>query len=215
VTNAEFAHVRGVGTARHLETTFPSDAEKSGRYFETCDRGFWERWFDWETLRGFGRLPLFGVSYTALILIPLLLFVLAFWNDKVEVAHGADKVAKTADPKSEAAALAKTVKERLQPQPIPSQSMVFLVSVILLAVASTIYTVACPSRVKEFSKDQWCDEFGRTLLHYWPLSWRHRLLRIVCGVCYVAGGVGAVWVIGSKVIRAGIYIAQHSTFTLW
>lgn len=214
VHSAILSHVRDAEKARHLETTFPTSVEGGARYFESCERRRPERWLDWEALRGFGRLPLFGASYTALVFIPLLLFLLAFYNDKVAVVRGwADKAAKLADPKSEVAALAKTVQDRLQPQPVPSQSMILLGSVVLLAVASTLYAMFCPSRVKEFSKDQWCDQLGRSLLHYWPYSWRYRPVRFICGFCYVVGGSGALWVIGSKVVRAGIYIAQHSSFT--
>jgi hypothetical protein len=39
----------------------------------------------WERLRTVGRLPLFGLSYTALILIPIVFYGLAFYNSKVEL----------------------------------------------------------------------------------------------------------------------------------
>jgi uncharacterized protein YjbI with pentapeptide repeats len=212
---AQFAGVRGAHKALHLETTKPAAAEPHGAlYFEDCLREPWEVYIDWERLRTFGKLPLFGVSYTALILIPAFLFLLAFWNDKVAVVHRwADRAVEAAGKDPAVIAAANTVKERLREQPIPSQSLIFLVSVVLLAIASTIYAVFCPSRVKEFSKDQWSDQLGRTLLHYWPLSWKYRPLRLICGACYVVGGLGALWVIGSKVVRAGIYIVQHSTFS--
>lgn len=177
----------------------------SGSQFDACKRDRFDRVFDWEGLKIFGRLPLFGVSITVLILIPLFLYVLAIYNDKVDALRAwADR---------DRSKLAETIRTRLHPQPIPSQSMILFVSTLLLGAGSTIYALGCPSRIKEFSKDQWCDQLQRPLLHYWPLSWKHRKWRIVCAACYVVGGLGALWVLGCKLWHAGWYIAEHSTFT--
>jgi hypothetical protein len=109
-----------------------------------------------------GRLPLFGASYTALILIPIVFYGLALYNDKIELIRAwAEQGGTVPD----------YLLGRLRPRPIPSQSFVVLLSTGLLAVGSTLYTFFCPSRVKEFSRDQWCDQPGRSLLHYWPLAW--------------------------------------------
>jgi hypothetical protein len=42
----------------------------------------------------------------------------------------------------------------LRTRPIPSQSFLLLLSTVLLAAGSTMYTFFCPSRIKEFSRDQ-------------------------------------------------------------
>ena len=72
--------------------------------------------------------------------------------------------------------------------PIPNQSMLIIFSTVLLASGATLYTFFCPSRVKEFSRDQWCDQLGRHLIHYWPLAWKWRYVRVVCALCYFFGG---------------------------
>ena len=82
-----------------------------------------------------------------------------------------------------------------------------------LAVGSTLYTFFCPSRVKEFSRDQWCDQLGRSLLHYWPLAWKHRYIRLLCAACSALGGAGALVVLGTKVWHTGLFILQHSTWS--
>src|SRR2546425_3893712 len=46
------------------------------------------------------------------------------------------------------------------------------------AIGSTLYTFFCPSRIKEFSRDQWCDQIGHSLVHYWPFAWKHRGARV-------------------------------------
>jgi hypothetical protein len=105
------------------------------------------------------------------------------------------------------------VREHLQVLPLPRLSLVLLVSTVLLAIASTLYTFFCPSRIKEFSRDQWCDQLGRSLMHYWPLAWKHRRIRLICAACYVLGGVGALWVIGSKVWGTAVFIWNHSVIS--
>jgi hypothetical protein len=74
-------------------------------------------------------------------------------------------------------------------------------STILLAVGSTLYTFFCPSRIKEFSCDQWCDQLGHSLLHYWPLAWKHRYIRLTCAAC----------VPGSKLWETGVFISMNTT----
>jgi hypothetical protein len=185
----------------------PYDAQD----FESCVRHWPERWFDWGHLRGMGRLPLFGFSYTALILIPIVFYGLALYNEKVELVRTlAEQV--IALPDHPWHRLAPLVLDRLHPRPIPSLSFLLFVSTILLAAASTLYMWCCPSRVKEFSRDQWCYQPGRSLLHYWPLAWKDRYIRLACAACYALGGAGAFWVLGTKVWHTALFILKHSTF---
>ena len=215
MNEVSMSEIIGATGASNLETT---SVHRDARYFEHCRRGFWERRCDWEALRNMGKLPLFGISYTSLLLIPLLLYLLALYNSKVKVvAHWANLAHEKArtlpgDPLRE---FVKVVRAKLRPEPIPSLSFILLISTLLLAVASTIFILFCPSRIKEFTRDVWCDQLGRSLLHYWPLSWRHRPLRIICGICYLLGGLGALWVIVVKVVKAGHFIWFNSHFSLW
>jgi hypothetical protein len=158
-----------------------------------------------------GRVPLFGASYTALILIPILFYGLALYNDQVALIRAWAEQVMT-QPDHLFSRLASLTLAHIHPRPIPQQSLLLLVSTILLAVGSTLYTFFCPSRVKEFSRDQWCDQLGRSLLHYWPLAWKHRTIRLVCAACYAIGGLGALWVLGTKVWRVLLFILKYSPF---
>jgi hypothetical protein len=152
------------------------------------------------------------VAEVGLILIPIVFYGLAFYNSKVELIRTwAAQVAMMPDhPMHVAAAV---IVKHLHMQPIPRFSLVLLSSTVLLAAASTLYTLFCPSRIKEFSRDLWCDQLGRSLLHYWPLAWKHRWIRLVCAACYVLGGAGALWVIGAKVWNTAVFIVKHSSFS--
>ncbi|MEM7244998.1 MAG: pentapeptide repeat-containing protein [Acidobacteriota bacterium] len=129
--------------------------------FDSVETGRLDRLWDWEHMRVLGRLPLFGVSYLALILVPAMMFLLAFYNVRVaDLNELGEEVAGALQGYP-----ATTSKELVQPdallavadflrgaetQAVPSQSFLLLVSTVLLAMASTTYTLACPSRVKEF-----------------------------------------------------------------
>jgi hypothetical protein len=94
--------------------------------------------------------------------------------------------------------------------PLPTDASLMLGATVLLALASTIYALACPSRVKEFSRDQWCDQLGHSTFTYWPLSWKLRWARFVSALFYFAGGLGAIWVIGRKVWHVAQFIWRYS-----
>ncbi len=68
---------------------------------------------------------------------------------------------------------------------------------------SRCYKLACPSRVKSFSLDQWCDEHGHSLVHYWADAWQMRPLRLACVAMYLLGGLGAFYVLLTKLWCAG------------
>jgi uncharacterized protein YjbI with pentapeptide repeats len=207
LAKANLARVKNANEACNLVTVRLDGGDV--RYFDTYDRPWLDCVADWERLRIMGRLPLFGASYMALILIPLVFSCLAFYNSKIALirAWATHAVTLSEHLFHQPASL---VLEHLQPLPIPRFSLVLLVSTVLLAIASTLYSLCCPSRIKEFSRDQWCDQLGRSLLHYWPLAWRDRPTRLICAVCYICGGAGVLWVIGAKVWGTAMFILKHS-----
>jgi hypothetical protein len=222
IAGASFAGTQGVAHAKRLENTLLS-SQQDVRNFEQCEREWPERWFDWERFRIIGQLPLFAISYTTLIFIPIFFYLLAFYNEKIELMQNVVQAIipsptassgsseHSSDELSDMTGQIRTsILFHLKKQPIPSQSFSLLVSTLLLAAASTLYTFFCPSRVKEFSRDQWCDQIGRSLIHYWPLAWKHRPIRLLCAAFYILGGAGALWVIMTKVYRAAWFIYKNS-----
>src|SRR5262249_23673294 len=160
--------------------------ERDVHYYDRVIREWPERWADWETIRIAGRLPLFGASYSALIVIPAYLYALEVYNGKVNAARAWVQASSVPSRASEA------IVAHLHEEPMPARWGLRLVSTILLAAASTIYALACPSRVKSFSRDQWCDEHRHSLVHYWADAWRMRSLRLACAAMYLLGGLGAL-----------------------
>lgn len=183
--------------AAHLEKAL---VDKEPLYVRDTPLPWRESLCDWEKLRTFGRMPLFGLSYSVLILIPSYCYLLAWYNSQIAQLREWEGPGK------------EWVWNHLHPLPMPSLSLLLLGSTLLLAIASTLYTLFCPSRIKEFTKDVWCDQLRHSILSYWPLAWRHRTIRLVCGACYIVGGTGAIYVLIIKVSKAGLFIINHAGF---
>lgn len=210
VSGTILSGLKGAVHARQLASVRIRN-DHPAQYFETCVRPWPEYYLDWERLRTLGHLPLFGASYTAVILIPLVLSGFAFYNDKVDLMQAWAMQLATI-PEHPLHRLATLLLERLRPLPPPQYAFLLLCSTVLLATGATLYTLFCPSRIKEFSRGQWCDQLHQPLLHYWPLAWQHRGIRCICAVSYSLGAVGALWSIGTKVCWAGRFILMHTVF---
>lgn len=180
--------------------------------FETAELNLIEKYFGWDNLRKIGRLPLFAASYLTLILIPLFYYGLAIYNREVVDLLNWAKTVNNADPNYD---IAKFFSETLHKQLIPTQSFVFVTSTAVLAIAATIYALFCPSRIQEFTRDVWTHQLGHPLVHYWPLAWKHRILRILCVLCYAVGGGGVLYVIFTKVFRAALFIWNNSSVSFF
>jgi uncharacterized protein YjbI with pentapeptide repeats len=201
-----FKLARGVPKAQHLLTTkISSDVQ----YFSTVIRELPERLLDWEKIRVAGRLPLFGASYAGLIVIPTYVYILQIYNQNVEAARTWISAHTATNGLSEAAT--ERILTHLHTEHTPDSFFLLFISTIALAIAATIYAIACPSRVKEFSRDQWCDQFGHSLVHYWPDAWKGRWLRLVCAFLYITGGIGAGYVLIQKLYYVGMLLYHSPT----
>jgi hypothetical protein len=169
---------------------------------------FLERYVSWDKIRTLGKLPLFGISYSVLITVPLLLFLLAVYNRQIVSLK---TLAQTeGSPAAQEMSVVSLLVSKLHVIPIPEMTQWIIVVTLLLGVASTLYTLACPSRIKEFSLVQWTDELHRSSINYLPLSWGTRPIRVLTGACYAVGGVGALVILANKVINAISFVVENS-----
>ena len=222
LSDANLKGIKDAEHARYLDTVILVQGDVKN--FSECNRKKLEKYLDWSRLRTVGRLPLFGASYSALILIPIIFYVFAIYNNSVDTMRDmVDKVLHwlgelTRQDPSIVGSLLYEIRIKahnlLQRWPIPSQSLLILISTILLAIGSSLYTFFCPPRIKEYSQTQWCDELKCSLLHYWPLAWKYRWVRFLCAFSYALGGLGALWVIGTKVWGTAKFIIHNSTLPL-
>lgn len=203
VSGAKFMFVRGLSRCYDLDRVRIGNSLPS--YVDLVSVPAIDRLLSWDMLRVVGRLPLFAVSYFALILMPFLFYLLEMFNNKVDQIR---KVAASVPAESMRGFLAKGILDHLHAEPVPRLSFLLFICTIVLAIGATIYAVLCPPRIKEFSRDQWRDQLGRSLLHYLPFSWKHRWARLACAACYALGGGGVLLVLLSKLAGALVYLAR-------
>jgi hypothetical protein len=153
----------------------------------------------WATLRGFGSLPFFGLSYGGTALILFLLSTIDLYNSLL----GRLKVrADSVDTFSSLQSFA----ERLNPLSLNWQMPTLLLGAVLLMIASTIYALKCPQVIKESSLERWTNELGKSAINYVPLTWRNSGWRWFCGICFLTGsGLTAsvlIWRLGQGFSQA-------------
>lgn len=203
VDHASFNKVVGLNLCFHVETVKATSGLP--RYMETVVVPTVDRVISWDQLRVVGKLPLFAVSYSALVLMPFLFYLLEVFNNKVGQLRAA---AANVDPDGASGQFLLSLASHLHTEPVPRLSFVLFLCTIVLAIGATIYAALCPPRIKEFSKEQWQDQLGRSLIHYLPYTWKHRWARIGCAVCYAVGGAGALFVLLTKIVEALVYLAK-------
>jgi hypothetical protein len=159
-----------------------------------------------------GRLPFFTASTTALVVLPIYFYVIGIYNQHLT----AWKAALSKD--VNASIIAQTGRyalSHLKELPIPNLSLQSLAAAMLLLIASSIYLLACPARVKQFSSSEWCDEFNKPIILYWAHSWRFPILRMICVATYFLGGGLAAWVIVDKLLITLRYVWENAPITFW
>ena len=205
LSSAEFRNTKNVDKAQNLGTIkAASDIE----YFYTLKFSRINTYISWEKLRTFGRLPLFGASYTALIVMPFVFYVIGFYNSKINTLIDFTKSQTNAPDTS------RFILEHISPEAYPAFSLGIWLSAFFLAIASTLYNVRCPSKVKEFSCDQWRYQLQHPVLQYMSDAWKNKFSRIISATFYVVGGAIAAVIILIKMYNVLALIEAWPQFEL-
>ena len=106
--------------------------------------------------------------------------------------------------------LLRGLSNRLEPLRVPPLSLEMLISAICLFIGSSLYAVFCPQRIKQFSRDEWCQQLNHSIITYWPHAWRFTVIRLIAFCLYVVGGLLAAWVIAFKLIETAYFIVRNS-----
>jgi hypothetical protein len=180
------AGAQGLETCEGLDLVLCQElSPELERDLATTRLAWWCRWHStWADLRGVGSLPFFGLSYTGVPLLLVLISAIDFYNYQA------------------AAIVAAGNGPPLHRIQIPTETVLLLISGLALMAASTIYALRCPARIKEFSLHRWTEEFGKTSLHYLPLSWSRPRWRWAALGLYVIGGLLAAIVLAVRLCAA-------------
>ena len=136
----------------------------------------------WSNIRGFGKLPFFGFSYGGTAFLLFLLSFIDMYNTQIRNFWSWSDAHNTSEPFVRLAS-------RLIPISLSYHILVLLFASVVLMIASTIYAVKCPDRVKESSFERWTKELGHGSNSYAPLTWRSPFWRLLCGAFFVIGSI--------------------------
>ena len=180
-----FYLIKNAPRAKNLDqvTVGPSET-----HFDKLQLKFVDQYLDWEKIGALGRLPFLSASTITLVVLSVYFYFHQLFNSKIE----------------EFVILAKLHPNELNSFgalisrlhiPIPSMAFLSFLSAVCLLIASLVYEVYCPKKVKEFSSQKWQFEMKRSLLEFFPHSWNFRIARIVSAVFYAVGGMLAFWIL--------------------
>ena len=162
--------------SRIKQYTLNSDVQDSPQY-TTSKIPIWDRFMTWEKLRFLRGINIFVPSYAALILSVLYLNSFSVINYAVRKIN--DVVATSPE------LLGIDPLEFLEPG---VRHFWGLTAFLCLAISSTLF-LACPSRIIDYSREQWESEVKKSSLAYDHTCWSRRWARIPCTVLLVAGGL--------------------------
>lgn len=140
----------------------------------------------WDRIRRIGRLPIFAASTGLLIGVPLFNWLLYQFDRSLRSFEASMKdLAESSD--DAMSGLAGAVVEHIHFVPIPSQMAWAFFGTLALFIASLLYQLACPTRVQQYTRDQWVDELGNSMFHYDLHAFSRPILRRTCFSFYVLG----------------------------
>ncbi|MDZ4861037.1 MAG: pentapeptide repeat-containing protein [Candidatus Hydrogenedentes bacterium] len=166
---------------------------------EQRERPRWKDYLDWTRIRVLGRLPLFGISYATLVFIPVIIGSIAMVNTSIERIQEAGLVGLSGN----------SFEGVIPAVKIPTLMVWSLIAAALLAIASTLYHVFCPTRIQEFTQEQWVNELNKPLMHYLPHAWKMPRIRIICIWAYAVGGLSGLFILSIKAFQTIGYIVRY------
>jgi uncharacterized protein YjbI with pentapeptide repeats len=149
---------------------------------------------NWARLRFISTLRLFGVSYVAFFAI-LLYGGFARWQQEILSALLAHS-----SPGTDAHAAFQFLNA-MPHVPFSPALGGQLVALLLLAIGSTVYAIACPALIQENSETRWSRELHNPVIEYRAALWSRPWARYICTVFYVLGAAYTLLYIGSRFVR--------------
>lgn len=181
------------------EAIFAAPVEILGRFSATLSRiagaekAKYGRWFDrcsWALVRKVGAIPLFGISYLAILAIMLWAGAIEWYNHQVQALKNSE------------AAFESAWVEQLHLLPAPSDLGYMLIAILILAAGATVYRFRCPDIIKEHTVTEWQYVHAHEVMIYHLHSYSRFWWRWISGVCYAVGGTWVSWHVAVRVWRA-------------
>jgi hypothetical protein len=150
---------------------------------------FIDRLLNWAHIRTVGQLRLFLPSYVGLFASIVVLSSIAFINNYMQAGH--DALGDLIERGIFKGALAERLLHIAEPLRPSWRHFAVLGSALALATGATLYLL-CPSRIREFTLDQWKYVAKRPVFEYHVSSWNKPRTRLSCVIAYGIGGALAL-----------------------
>lgn len=158
----------------------------------------WDKFLSWDKLRFMKNINIFVPSYGALVLSVLYLNGYSIYNTFAAKLN---------------AIIVKSPEllgiEALQYAQPGARHIWVLTTFLLLAIAPTLFLL-CPSRITDFSREEWESRLRQPLLIYDHSSWSARWLRLTCFSLLALGGLIAAIILTSAITRQVSFIASYA-----
>jgi hypothetical protein len=176
-----FSQIIDLRTARIVDSSLDVDFD-----LHLCP--FLDRALAWNNIRTIGNLRLFTPAYGALTCALFALITIALLNQYLSW------LSELVYDLTNRGILSKTLGERLTALARPWQPswrpLAVLLSTASVAIGATLYLL-CPSRVREFTMDQWRFISERPAFEYHSWCWSRPLARSACAFFYSVGAAVA------------------------
>lgn len=202
---SDFSDTTGFSQIRGLQTCRVEDCD-TDVHFEMARCRSLDRIVSWSKLRFVGRLRLFLPSYAALVTSVVVMTLMGYFNEKLSIVRDLSSSAVNQGILSET--IGNRIVELAHPWHATWRHVVVLIATLCIAVASTLF-LFCPSRVREFTIDQWVFSAKRPSFEYHTETWAHPLARACCATAYAVGGLSSMVLLGDTFCRA-LLLVIHS-----
>ncbi len=202
---------------RHKATLQGVKGAQNARYLPRYD------FCTWSLVRTIGSIPLFGVSYFAVIAIILLVSLTKTYNLQVNAFKQTLESTPTAA-NNDAVNQHEHVddggprngdtprwSDKLQEIKLPDTLMRTLGALCLLAIGSTVYRVACPHEIQENTLVKWVRELKSPEIEYRALAAKGVFGRWTSGVCLSIGASYLLYHIICRVRDAFVFLWAHAS----
>ncbi|MDD2463142.1 MAG: pentapeptide repeat-containing protein [Desulfobulbus sp.] len=203
IGKTEFDGCKNLSSTSNLEKTI---VKSSPEKYEVNKYNVIDNIFNWEIVRIFGKLPLFGASYLAIVLIPILFGIIKYLNNHIQIINNFIKSNYIFKISKAQIFADQYIIHKITLISYPDFPELILISSILLAIGSTIYNLFCPSRIKEFSHDVWVDQLYREPIHYFPVAVKNRPMILISLISYTFGAILSLFVIINNLLKTINYI---------
>lgn len=194
IDNSNFTNSTGL-SGRHEATVHDiSGAEKAM---------FGHKWdiFSWANIRKIGSMPLFGVSYLAIITICSWANTADWYNTQIQKLKENNQLVISTGGNDEITYSIPWL-EHIKELPASQEMGTLLAMIMILAAGATIYKLACPDIIQEHTENWWSRTLHYEVMTYRVHSYRRFFLRWVCGIFYLVGGGWVAWHIAKQIYFA-------------